>query len=38
MYVLLQESVDTGLIDASGWVLGIGGLVLLVVWFVYLTR
>ena len=38
MYALLQESVNTGVIDASGWVLGIGGLVLLAVWFVYLGR
>ena len=38
MYVLLQEGVNTGLVDATGWVLGIGGLVLLAVWFVYLSR
>jgi len=38
MNVLLQEGVQTGIIDASGWIIGVGGLVLLVVWLVYLTR
>jgi polynucleotide 5'-kinase involved in rRNA processing len=38
MNVLLQEGVQTGIIDASGWIIGVGGLVLLAVWFAYLTR
>jgi polynucleotide 5'-kinase involved in rRNA processing len=38
MYTLLQEGVQTGLIDASGWIVGVGGLILLVVWAVYLGR
>ncbi len=38
MNALLQEGVQTGLIDASGWIVGIGGLLLLVGWVAYLTR
>jgi polynucleotide 5'-kinase involved in rRNA processing len=38
MYTLLQEGVQAGLIDASGWIIGVGGLVLLVLWAGYLAR
>ncbi len=38
MYVLLQEGVQTGIIDVAGWIIGLGGLALTAAWLFYLTR
>jgi hypothetical protein len=36
--VVLQEGVQTGLIDAAGWVLLVGGLLFTALWLWQLTR
>jgi hypothetical protein len=38
MYLPLQESVNAGVIDAAGWVVGLGSLALVVAWLAYLYR
>jgi hypothetical protein len=38
MVLPLQESVNAGVIDAAGWVVGLGGLGLLAAWLAYLFR
>jgi hypothetical protein len=38
MYLPLQESVNTAFIDASGWLIGLGGLFLTAAWLHYLYR
>jgi len=35
---VLQEGVQTGVIDAAGWTVGIAGLALVVAWTYYLMR
>lgn len=37
-YALLQEGVQTGIVDAAGWIIGLGGIVLTALWLFYLTR
>lgn len=36
--ILLQEGVQTGLINGAGFVVGIAGIVLVAAWWVYLYR
>jgi len=38
MYALLQEGVNTGAISASGWIVGLGGLLITALWLLYLYR
>jgi len=38
MNVVLQESVQTGLIDAAGWVILLGGIACTVLWMLWLVR
>ncbi len=38
MYALLQESVNAGAISASGWIVGLGGLLITALWLLYLYR
>jgi uncharacterized YccA/Bax inhibitor family protein len=38
MYALLQEGVRTGIVDAAGWLIALGGIALTAVWLLYLTR
>ena len=38
MNVVLQETVNAGAIDASGWIIGIGGILLTALWLHYLYR
>jgi hypothetical protein len=38
MYTLLQEGVQTGIINASGAVITLGGLALVAAWVYYLGR
>lgn len=38
MNVVLQEGVQTGLIDAAGWVILVGGAVLTALWLKWLGR
>ncbi len=38
MYVILQEGVQTGVVDAAGYVITLGGLALTAAWLAYLTR
>lgn len=37
-YALLQEGVRAGIVDAAGWIIGLGGVVLTALWLFYLTR
>jgi hypothetical protein len=38
MSVVLQEGVQTGLIDAAGWAILVGGLLFTALWTWWLTR
>jgi len=38
MLPLLSSHVQTGVIDAAGWILAVGGLLLTVAWLQYLYR
>lgn len=38
MYVLLQEGVQTGVINAAGVAVGLAGLLLVAAWWAYLVR
>jgi hypothetical protein len=38
MNPVLQEGVQTGLIDAAGWVILLGGIVFTALWLKWLTR
>jgi len=36
MYLPLQEGVQTGVVDASGWIVAVGGLLVVVAWLAHL--
>lgn len=38
MYQVLQAAVNTGVIDAVGWLVGLGSLAFVAAWLAYLFR
>jgi polynucleotide 5'-kinase involved in rRNA processing len=38
MITVLQETVQPGVVDLAGWIVGLGGLALVVLWLDYLYR
>lgn len=38
MFIPLQETVNAGVIEAAGWIIGGGGLLLTALWLHYLYR